>query len=320
MISVVMPAYNTEAFIAEAIESILKQTYRDFEFIIVDDGSTDRTGEIVRQYAAQDARIQVIEGPHAGASAAMNQGIAAAQREWVAVMHSDDVAMPQRLEKQLAAAQASPEVVVWGTHAYRVAGDGRRLNHFSLGPVDSDEFHALRSQAEIVQVIHPTAFMHRETLNAVGGYDVTVRVGEDVELFDRMALHGEVRTIPEALMDYRFHDSSLAATRYQEMFMFVRYLRARQQHRLDGKPGELSFEDFQTYERSLPAWKRFNIRRRTTSGMYYRRAGMHYGNKNLLAFVGYLSLAILLAPLRSVSRLWEQMIAPKLRQNASSVD
>ncbi len=114
MISVVIGAYNAERYIARAVESMLAQTYTDFELIAVDDGSTDRTAAILRSCAARDARVRVIEAAHQGISGAANRGIAAARQAWIARMDADDIALPHRLERQLAAAAAAPEVVLWG--------------------------------------------------------------------------------------------------------------------------------------------------------------------------------------------------------------
>src|SRR3990172_7527055 len=114
MISVIMPAYNSSQYIGEAIESILHQTYRSFELIVVVDGSkdaTDTTLDIARLYERPDLRVRVIEGSHGGPSRALNTGIELAKNSWIAVMHADDIALPQRLEKQINAVQTNPRIV-----------------------------------------------------------------------------------------------------------------------------------------------------------------------------------------------------------------
>lgn len=104
-ISVVMPAYNSARFIRQAIESILNQTYPSFEFIIVDDGSTDDTLSIALAYAERDRRVRVIQSNHAGPSTAANTAMAQATHDWVAIMHADDVSLPYRLERLVKAAR-----------------------------------------------------------------------------------------------------------------------------------------------------------------------------------------------------------------------
>ncbi|MCY3864790.1 MAG: glycosyltransferase family 2 protein, partial [Chloroflexi bacterium] len=118
LVSVVMPVYNREIFVAEAIESILEQTFSDFEFVIVDDGSQDRSPEIIRQYERRDDRIRFLAfKQNKGKAAAKNFGIEAAQGQYIAGMDSDDVSLPQRLEKQVEFLRANPDIGVVGTRA-----------------------------------------------------------------------------------------------------------------------------------------------------------------------------------------------------------
>ena len=111
LVSVVMPVYNTEKYVGEAIESILGQTFSDFEFIIVDDGSRDRSPAIIRDYERSDERIRCLRlERNAGTAAAKNHGIAAATGEFIAGMDSDDVSLPERLGKQLEFLRANPDI------------------------------------------------------------------------------------------------------------------------------------------------------------------------------------------------------------------
>src|SRR5688572_27460772 len=112
MISVVMPVFNGQRFLAQAMNSLLAQTFHDFEIIVVDDGSTDASPAILRDYAERDSRVRVIHGDHAGISAALNRGIEASTHEWIARIDADDVASPDRFAKQIAAARANPDVVI----------------------------------------------------------------------------------------------------------------------------------------------------------------------------------------------------------------
>ena len=96
-----MPAYNAEKFVGEAIESILNQSHKDFELIVIDDGSKDNTFNIIQKYAKRDARIKAYHQENQGISNTLNRGIAIAESEWVAIMHADDISLPGRIEKQL---------------------------------------------------------------------------------------------------------------------------------------------------------------------------------------------------------------------------
>ncbi len=114
-ISVYMPAYNVGLYVRQAVESILAQTFNDFEFIIIDDGSTDDTLAIVQELAARDSRLRVISRPNVGVAATANEAIGYCQGEFLARIDGDDVAMPARLEKQLAYMRANPQCVVVGS-------------------------------------------------------------------------------------------------------------------------------------------------------------------------------------------------------------
>ena len=302
LISVVMPAYNAAPFIGEAIQSVLNQTLRQFELIIIDDGSNDGTGDIAHDYAAQDSRIRVIPGEHKGAGHAMNLGIEVARADWVAVMHSDDVALPQRLERQYEAAQQQPEVVIWGTDGYHINAKGEVLSHFRVGPLTVEECQAEREKNRVVQCIHPTVLLRRDVLQAVGGYDPTLRVCEDIELFDRMMVHGPLVTIPEPLLGYRIHGSSLSMKHYFEQLTLSHFVSARQQHRQETGE-ELLLEDFRKQVHNKSRWGLLNEKRRQAAGMYYRHAGLAYGENKPLALVGYLLLSLMFSPLYPIKRL-----------------
>ena len=308
LVSVVMPAYNTALYIGDAIESILNQTLQHFELIIIDDGSKDGTGDIARQYAERDERIRVIPGDHKGASHAMNLGIQEARADWVVVMHSDDVALPERIERQYNAAQTNPDVVIWGTDGYHINSKGQVLSRFRVGPVSIDECQAEREQNHIVQCIHPTAMLRRDVLQAVGGYDTDIRVAEDIDLFDRMMVYGPLVTIPEPLLGYRLHGSSLGMRRYFEQLSIAHFVIARQKHRKEtGR--ELSLDEFrQQFQHRNRLWW-LNERRKHAATMYYRRAGLAYGENRYPKLVFYLFLSLLFNPLYPIRRAWDQVIS-----------
>ena len=114
LVSVIMPAYNAEKYIGEAIASVRAQTYENWELLILDDGSADRTAEIAQAYAQQDARIQVLRNPqNMGVARTRNRGFDLAQGEWIALLDSDDRWRAQKLEKQLAVARSSDADIVY---------------------------------------------------------------------------------------------------------------------------------------------------------------------------------------------------------------
>ncbi len=133
MISVAMPAYNSERYVGEAIESILTQTYSDFEFIVVDDGSTDGTLNVIESYAKRDGRIRVLRQANCGPSRARNRAVEESCCDWIAFVDHDDIARPQRLERQVEASRAKPQVVIWGTDVCEIGPAGQVLTMIQVG-------------------------------------------------------------------------------------------------------------------------------------------------------------------------------------------
>lgn len=312
MISVVMPAYNAEEYMAPAIESILEQTFSDLEFLIVDDGSTDGTRDIACCYAKQDNRVKVITSPHLGNGGARNVGISRARRPWIAVMDADDVALPERLETQIQATRKNPDVVVWGSAAYHIGVDGRVLSVFKSGPRTLDQFHEMRRRAEIVQVIHSTALYRRDVALQIGGYDSRFTVAADAEFFDRMALYGSILSLPIPLMKHRLHGSSLTVVRFREQQSNARYVRERQRRRLAGEP-PISLADFRAQLDQRSLLKRLRNWQHDMEDLFYIEAGMAFGEHRIATAIRYFSLSVLINPFFAIPKIWKSRFSPESR-------
>ena len=200
-----MSVYNCEDYVAEAIESILAQSFTDFEFIIVDDGSQDGSADIVRAYASRDDRIRLSRlERNMGAADARNHAMPLASGEYIAVMDSDDVSLPQRLERQVAYLRANPSIGVLGAGAQAVDEDLLPLYPFEL-----PEHHALIVFNLFVGsfFVHPTVMMRRGLLASVGGYEPSRRTAIDVELWSRLLWKTRFANLPETLLLYRRHEA-----------------------------------------------------------------------------------------------------------------
>ena len=158
-------------------------------------------------------------------------------------MHADDVALPKRLAVQWEMAQTDPEVVIWGTDGFHISASGHLISRFRVGPTSKQECREQRARGSIVQAIHPTVMLNREVALRTGGYNPQLEVCEDIELFDRMMTYGALVTIPEQLMQYRVHGSSLSMKKYLSQGLVARYVSARQKQRLVTGT-ELSFDTF----------------------------------------------------------------------------
>jgi len=209
-----MAARNAESFVAAAIDSALGQTYPDFELLVVDDASTDRTADIVASYAAKDERIRLLrQAESGGACVAWNTALREARGEWIAVLDADDLWRPRRLELQLAVVDANPSVVLVCSEYERIDVDGRPLvNARRAGP----EWWLLW-QLLFKNIIggHSQVLYRRESALACGGYRSECKFAEDYQLWVDLTRDGGVVCVPEVLMDYRVHDQSASAVNLQ---------------------------------------------------------------------------------------------------------
>jgi glycosyltransferase involved in cell wall biosynthesis len=199
-LSVLLPVRDGEATLDAAISSIRQQSFRDFELLVLDDGSRDASPDIATRHAAEDPRVRLLANPASGIVAALNFGIESAQAPLVARMDADDVALPERFERQLARLAAEPELLVLGTATIRIDAQGRRLS-VATPPVDPPEL--ARVLERVNAIAHPTVVMRKAALQAVGGYRRAYLRAEDYDLWLRLAERGKLSNLAEPLLEYR---------------------------------------------------------------------------------------------------------------------
>ncbi|MEA2337295.1 MAG: hypothetical protein QOE82_1302 [Thermoanaerobaculia bacterium] len=206
-VSIILPVWNGERFLVQAIESVLRQTYRSFELIVIDDGSTDSSRRIALDLAQTDDRIVVVESEHQGIANALNAGIENARGNYLARMDADDVSRPARLEKQIAFMEEHPECVAVGANVDVIDDDDETIGFISFP----------RSHPEIVQalitgatpsVAHPAMVMRKDAVLAAGGYRDAQSPSEDLDLWLRLIEIGEMANLTEPLLRYRMHAGS----------------------------------------------------------------------------------------------------------------
>ena len=217
LISVCMPVYNTETYIAEAVESILAQSYRNFEFIIIDDGSTDRSLAILECYADQDARIRLSSRAHAGYLIRLNEMLEEARGDFIARMDADDVAMPERFIKQIDFLDAHPEVVAVGSRILAIDSDGDPIAEFCTAQ-DHEEIDRAHLDVRGGFINHPVAMIRTGAIRTIGGYRADYWPAEDVDLWLRLAEIGRLANVPERLLEYRRHPESISHTQQSRQY------------------------------------------------------------------------------------------------------
>ena len=213
-ISVILPVYNAETYVREAVESILAQTFTDFECIIINDGSTDDSGAILRELAARDTRIVLIERPNGGLVSALNDGIESARAEFIARMDADDMAMPERFALQHARMVQEPELAVLGSfiRVMDKAGNIIRLGEYSLTP----KAVAHQLEKEGCPVAHPAVMMRRDAVLKAGGYRKAFCHAEDYDLWLRISDLGHaIANLPQPLLNYREHGANMSKVHWQ---------------------------------------------------------------------------------------------------------
>jgi len=243
-VSVLLPVRDAEPYLEEALASVLAQSFRDLELLVVDDGSRDRSAEIAAARAAEDARVRLLRRPARGLVACLREGTELAQGELLARMDADDRARPERLARQVAYLDAHPECVAVGADALMVDPEGRPIRRLGVRPdhegIDA-ELLARRGDA----LLHPTALLRREALVAAGGYREQYDTAEDLDLFLRLAERGRLANLPEVLLEYRQHlgkvSSRRAALQRRTQNEVLREARRRRGHAPGGpseEPGE----------------------------------------------------------------------------------
>ena len=211
IVSVLLPVYNGDRYLSEAIESVLTQSFRDFELLIINDGSTDRSRQILERYAAQDDRIRLIHRENRGLIQTLNEMVALAQGEFLARMDADDIALSDRFALQVNFLQQHPEYVCVGGAYDLIDPKGRTVLHLTMPETNPEIQQAILLGKTIIN--HPCALIRRSALQQIGGYDETMQTVEDLDMLLRIGEVGLLANLPNPVLKYRFHMQSVSGKR-----------------------------------------------------------------------------------------------------------
>ncbi len=231
-VSVVMPARDAEAYLREAIGSILAQTFRDFELLVLDDGSSDGTAAIADESARTDPRVRVIRQEKRGLIATLNRGCAAAQGPYLARMDADDVALPQRLERQVAFLERDRATAVLGT-AMRYLGSEGPLPGLLAHPAGPAEIR--RTLRDYSCIAHPTVLMRRDAFEEAGGYRPAFLHAEDYDLWLRIAERHDLANLTEPLLYHRLHRDQVSFAQIPQQVIATLFARTSARLRRSGQ-------------------------------------------------------------------------------------
>lgn len=236
-ISVIMSVYNGEQFLKESLESILGQSFTDFEFIIIDDCSNDKTPEILKAYSFRDPRIKIISNKeNLGLTKSLNEGAKEARGEYVARMDSGDTSEKERFEKQVKFLNDNSDFIVVGAWAYFIDEDGARVGEMKTQTKDINiRKYLIRHN----QFVHSSIMVRKNVLEKAGLYNEEWRYAQDYELYFRLLPLGKMANIPEYLVSYRLSPNSITRSKNKKQIMFS--VRARAQAIKDKKYGIFNY-------------------------------------------------------------------------------
>ncbi len=205
LVSILLPVYNAGEYLKQAIESILNQSYQNFEFIIINDGSTDNSEKVVKSFT--DKRIQYVSQTNIGLAATLNKGLGMSKGIYIARQDQDDISHPDRLKKQVEFLENHKEVILLGTRAKVVSDNGDVLSYHD---------HATDSAVLKLDLLFDNCFVHssvmfrKEVIESIGKYSTDKAIYEDYELWSRFSEKGNVANLREVMVDYRHHDRGLS--------------------------------------------------------------------------------------------------------------
>lgn len=236
-ISILMTVFNAEAYLAASIESIQQQAFKDWEFIIVDDASTDCSLAIAESYAEKDPRIKITRNAvNKGQTRCLNQGLAKACGTWIARQDADDISHPERLEKQWQRIQQEPALALLGTCGVMINCADR-----IVGILDVPLTHELITWSAAIQnpFLHTSVMFRAEVVRLLGGYDERYQIAQDYDLWTRIMRDYHVANLPERLVGYRHLEASLSKSGASRMFEEAAQIGEREEENSFGRKLQL---------------------------------------------------------------------------------
>ncbi|TGD82229.1 glycosyltransferase family 2 protein [Hymenobacter wooponensis] len=310
-VSVILPVYNQEPYLAETIESVLAQSFTDFELLILDDGSKDGSADIIRRYAARDPRIRAFFGPNAGKCEATNKLVAQAQAHWCAFLDADDVMLPERLARQLAFHQENPAVAASSCHCTYIDSTGNYLGvQRYLGLRTVEECQQALANNEFVKCAFTGFLTFKQAFIEAGGLRNESWPCDDFDFFNRLIEKGHpLVIIQEILMNYRVHPSSITATKPMHMFDIMDYAAHCASLRRSHKP-EITYAEFMALRNQEPWWKKLDRKRYGYSIIYHREASFAMKTKKYFSFSWLVLTASILSPKFVLATIFNRITKP----------
>ena len=249
-VSVVMSVFNGEPYLEAAIESVLRQSLGSFEFVIVDDGSTDGSNRIIREFARDHSNIVLVEQPNRGIPTAVNRGMKQARHQLIARMDADDIMVPNRLERQASFLQQHPDVSVACSYIHLINKDGLVIG--ASRPRFPSPDRVSIEPSKFLAFSQSSVMMRRQDVLSVGGYRGEFPYAEDQDLWARLLVRGfSLAVQPEFLMLHRVHSSSTSMRNFSKLHLLCELVYSNLTRAVAGQE-ELSLEEFVAKKASRP--------------------------------------------------------------------
>ncbi len=213
-----MSVYNDATYLSQAIDSILNQSFCDFEFLIFNDGSTDDSKEILEEFAKKDNRIKLVHQENIGLTKTLNRGLSMARGEYIARMDSDDIATHDRLEKEINFLDNHKDVVVVGSFTRVIDENGKVVGSHQPAVTNKD---ILKFSFFSGQLAHPSVMFRKKEILELGGYDESVKYAQDADLWFRVMNKYKVANIPEYLLLWRKTQSGIGTEKLKEQMAYA---------------------------------------------------------------------------------------------------
>ena len=303
LISVVMGVYNAQSCINRAVESILGQTWRNFEFIIIDDGSTDGTGELLQQYAADDPRIRLLSQSNQGLTRSLRQGCQLAAGEYLARQDADDLSRCDRLELQVEKLEANPDAALCTSWVEDVAPDGMSIQ------IHRDLNHCIEVDGKTIPLVgipaHGSVTMRKSCYDSAGGYRTEFYYAQDSDLWLRMYSRGSFEYVGEPLYKRFLSTQSISSTRAMAQSRFCQLAQESYRARLRGN------SDVAILSQAEALAQRCRQERGTSASRYVRATALlliaaQVRTRNKSKAIQYLKEAISICPYHA--RAWKALL------------
>jgi dTDP-4-amino-4,6-dideoxygalactose transaminase len=308
-ISVLMSVRNGMPYVEQTVQSILAQTFADFEFIIVDNASTDGSALAIEKIAQRDSRITLLRNAQdLGMSGGLNRGLEVGSGRWIARMDADDIAQPDRFERQLEFLADNPDVKVTSCLAYYIDETGKQVGKTFHDLTSREVFERYIKEDLAIGILHPGAMIDRRILSDAGGYRQEYFPANDIDLWGRIADAGGLILVqPEYLMQYRVHAGSATAQGFKNARLKYQWARDSMRARRRGLP-EPAWDAYVESRLNAPWWKRLNRWRKTNARRLYRQAAQNLLSRKAVRAAAEIFAATLLQPTYTVPRLKGQLL------------